>query len=154
MEHHCEATCVGCAHDIDAAKAVGNTVRALRKPVVVTMTDRPYCAFTVGMEELHGKPELLLLCDDLGDPMEGGRVLEQVSELVIGGATTNGYIAGTPFLLERAPRRIMAAVRGTMASTTRFYKGGKYRVSIVKRPRPEPQPSNSTRVADKQVSQE
>jgi hypothetical protein len=100
---------------------------------IVPIIERPYFVFTVGMEELYGVPELLLLCDELDDPMVGARYLAQAADLVKNGAdaTAEGEIIGTVFSIKPAEGDVLRNVKDLMGTASRYYAGRAFRVSLL-----------------------
>ncbi len=102
--------------------------------VVVPIVEGPYFVCTVGMEELYDAPELMLLCDELDDPMVGARRLVEAADLVKNGAdaTVEGDILGTAFSIKPAEGDVLRGVKEMMGTALRYYGDRDFRVSLLR----------------------
>lgn len=123
--------CTGCdGADIDAT--IADIVRNKRHFAVVPLVERPHYVFTVGLEELYGQPEVLMLANDM-DLNEAAACVSRIGNMVANGqvhTSTEGPVPSTRFRLTPLTQRSTRKdARQLMGSATRFYRFGPYRIT-------------------------
>lgn len=73
----CQCGCVG-TQTLDEMAV--EAVRVKREVALVTISERPFYAFTIGMRELYNKPELIFSLET--NPIQNGMILSLVAEAV------------------------------------------------------------------------